>query len=343
MERSRICRSTVNTLLFVSVFLLGGCAGSPSGKILPESAFGGKPESNLLLLKEERNAFRNPCRMVRWSADRQKMYFRMDGRGTGGEHDGPDEVMVLARKDALERVLRCSGERQILESFYDNTYQMGGRSGQILSRDLFETLAAFSRDETIFRKCRIRGKSLVCKIRIQGWIRTESSDPSFAIRSFGMGNQGVFREGETLTIQFRLTRPARIYVFDVEEDGQANLLFPTPLSGRMKNPLPAGELLSYPLPGSRTVLRVRLPGGRTRTLERLVIVALRKGRLEERSGASGNGGKIGAREKLYVIGDFRKTVLEKLYRMRGPGRNWTMREIPFEIVRSKIRETGGAP
>ena len=347
MERSGFCFLAGKSLLSLSPLLLWGCTNSFSGSgergqydILERTQ---QPE--LHLSRKKRQDFGNTCQMVQWSADRRKMFFRMDGRGTGGEHDGPDEVVALARKDALERVLRCSGERQILESFYDNTYQIGGRSGQVLSRDLFETMAAFSRDETIFRKCRIRGKSLACRIRIQGWIRIESADPSFVIRSFGMGNHGVFREGETLTVRFRLTRPARTYLFDVEENGQANLLFPTPLSGRMKNPLPAGKLLSYPLPGSRTVLRVRLPEGRTRTLERLVIVALHKGSMDfgEKSEASRNGRKKGAREKLYVIGDFRKTVLENLYRRRGPGREWTMREIPFEIVRSKIRETEAKP
>ena len=331
MKQPRIHLSRENALIFLFLFFLAGCAGLPFGEDGPQGTLMGKVESNNRLFEETKDPFQNSCRTTRWAGDRRKMFFLMDGRGTGGEHDGPDEVLALARKDALERVLRCSGERQVLESFYDNTYQSGGKAGQVLARDLFETLAAFSQDETLFRRCRVTEKSLICVIRIKGWIRTESTDPSFAIRSFGMGQRGILQEGDNLSVRFRLTRPARVYLFDVEEDGQANLLFPTPLSGRLKNPLPSGKVLTYPPPGSRTRLRVRVPREKTRTLERLVIIALRKGGLDLPEEFSPT---PKTPEKLYPIGDFQKTVLAGLYRMSGPGRYWTMREIPFEIVRS---------
>lgn len=331
MEKSERRRSS-GTLLMLFLLVVSGCARvpgetspvfGPSPSILsPETAGQGR-------IKKFPSA---TCADVSWSKDRRKMFYRMEGHGVGGEHDGPDEVLALARKEALLRVLRCSGERQILESFYDNTYVTDGKVGQAISRDLFETLDAFSRDETVFKTCRVAGKSLACTIRLQGWIRTETPDPAFSIRSFGMGRRGVFQDGEFLSIRFRLTRSARVYLFDVEKKGQTALLFPVPLAGRFPNPVPAGKIILYPPAGSRIRLRVRVPAGRTRTLERLVIVAIRKGRL----GLSGRiSQKKKGKETLYAVGDFQKEVLPRLYRLRGPGRNWTFREIPFEIVRSE--------
>lgn len=257
------------------------------------------------------------------------MHFIAEGKGIGGEHDGPDEVLRIARDMALSRALRCSGERRIISSFFDDTYRIGGHEGQVIDREIFETLESQSSYEVTSRSCQIAEKNLLCRVTLRGTMQVVRHDPTFRIRTEGFGIK-VYKTGEVMRARFRLTKPANVYLFDVDENGQAALLFPNALLDVPKNPLPAGKCIVYPPEGIQGIrLVASLPPGRKRTLEHLWVIALRDFELM----APGEIGKIRSeRGDLLMVGNFRKNILGRLYRMNIPGRMWTMREIPFEIV-----------
>ncbi|MGC8501155.1 MAG: hypothetical protein ACP5OS_08290 [Leptospirillia bacterium] len=278
------------------------------------------------------------CAGTALSSDRKRMTFDLVGQGRGGEKDGPDEVLRLARRDALSRALRCSGNRQIVRSFFDNVTKIGDREGQVISRDLTETMAALSRYEVVAHVCRVAKSGLSCRVRLRGEMRVEEEDPSFTIGEIALPHGGVLSEGEPLTVSFRLggggasvrgARPVRIYLFDVDARGEGFLLSPLPLpaGGASGGVFPGNARVTLPPPGAPH-LRVALSPGERRTVERLFIVALRKGRLHIPTVKIAYG-KNGP--SLYRVKDFRSGVLSQLFRHRGPGSLWTMREIPFEI------------
>lgn len=283
------------------------------------------------------------CAGTALSADRKRMTFDLVGQGRGGEKDGPDEVLRLARVDALSRALRCSGNRQIVRSFFDNVYKIGDREGQVISRDLTETMAALSRYEALSPDCHVASALLSCRERLRGEMRLEEEDPSFTIGEISLPHGGVLSEGESLTVSFRLgeagasvrgARHVRLYLFDVDLRGEGFLLYPLPLSrktlpagGASEGLFPGNSRVTLPPPGAPLRFRVALSPGERRTVERLFIVALRKGRLR----LPAVGTPYGKDGSLYRVKDFRSGVLRQLFRLRGPGSLWTMREVPFEI------------
>jgi hypothetical protein len=78
------------------------------------------------------------------------------------------------------------------------------------------------------------------------------------------------KPGDALSLEFRATRPAYVYVLDADESGETYLLFPQPMFDRV-NPLPADS--TFVLPGTRSgkesAWTVTSRGGR----EHLLVVA----------------------------------------------------------------------
>ncbi|MGC8530021.1 MAG: hypothetical protein ACP5OP_07480 [Leptospirillia bacterium] len=273
---------------------------------------------------------RSFCAGTSLSRDGRRLSFRMVGTGQGGESDAPDAVLRLARQAALRRAMDCGGQRQIVRSFFDNVYHIGDREGQVLEQDLVETLAAFSRYEERSPSCRIAGSRLTCRVVLVGELRLEESDPSFEISGITLPRGGVLPAGSVLRMALRVqvpgTEPVRLYLFDVDRQGQGVLLYPLP--SRAEGPIPGNRLVTIPPSGSREKFIVALPPGASRTVERLFVIVLRKGRLDVPvvATSAGQGGVY------YRIPDFRKNVLRRLFRLRGAGSLWTLREVPFEIV-----------
>ena len=270
------------------------------------------------------------CAGTTRSRDGRRLSFRILGTGQGGEGDGPDAVLHLARQEALRRALNCGGERQIVRSFFDNLYHIGGREGQVVEQDLVETLAAFARYEERSRSCRVEGSRLTCQVVLVGELRLEESDPGFGISGISLPRGGVLPEGSDLRMGLRVRVPGkgrvRLYLFDVDRRGEGVLLYPLPAQAEGR--LPGNRPMTLPPPGSRERFAVALPPGASRTVERLFVLALRKGRLDVPvvATSAGEGGVY------YRIPDFRKNVLHRLFRLPGAGSLWTLREVPFEIV-----------
>ena len=273
---------------------------------------------------------RSFCTGTSLSRDGRRLSFHIEGTGQGGESDGPDAVLHLARQDALRRAMDCGGDRQIVRSFFDNVYHIGDREGQVLEQDLVETLAAFARYEERSPHCRISGSRLTCQVVLVGELRLEEVDPGFGISGISLSRGGVLPVGSDLRMGLRVRvpgkAPVRLYLFDVDQAGEGVLLYPLPTTGEGR--LPGNQPLTLPPPGSRESFRVALPPGASRTVERLFVIALRQGSLDVPVVATpaGPGGLY------YRIPDFRKNVLHRLFRQKGAGSLWTLREVPFEIV-----------
>ena len=270
------------------------------------------------------------CGGTSLSRDGRRLSFRISGTGQGGESDGPDAVLHLARQDALRRALDCGGHRQIVRSFFDNLYHIGGREGQVLEQDLVETMAAFARYDVRSHSCKIAGSRLTCRVLLVGELRLEESDPDFGITRIALPQGGVLPEGSDLRMNLRVRvpgkEPVRLYLFDVDRRGEGVLLYPLPT--QTGEEALGNQPLTLPPPGSQERFRVALPPGAPRTVERLFVIALRKGRLDVPVVVS----PAGAGGVFYRIPDFRRSVLHRLFRLRGAGSLWTLREVPFEIV-----------
>jgi PKD repeat protein len=63
-------------------------------------------------------------------------------------------------------------------------------------------------------------------------------------------DKGAYAIGEAITISYSVSKPAYIYIWDIEPDGTANQLFPYPSSGTPNNFVQAGEHILGPPPGS---------------------------------------------------------------------------------------------
>ena len=288
-----------------------------------------------------RGAGENFCAGTRFSADGRRMRFSLTGRGEGGEGDAPDRVLALARRAALDRALRCSGNRQIVRSFFDNLYRIGGREGQVIEQDLIETMAAFSRYEEKVPSCQVRRARLSCRVLLVGEMRIEKADPGFGVTDLELSGGGVLPAGSDLNVRLTISvpsgKPVWLYLFDVDSEGRGSLLYPVPQETSLASgELPAGRVpgnvaLVLPPVGSHERFRVALPQGQTRTVERLFVIVLRKGPL-----------KVREREHLqknhavfYEVPRFSKDVLGQLFALPGAGSLWTFREVPFEIESDK--------
>ena len=273
---------------------------------------------------------RSFCTGTSLSRDGRRLSFHLVGTGQGGEGDGPDAVLHLARQDALRRAMDCGGDRQIVRSFFDNVYHIGDREGQVLEQDLVETLAAFARYEERAPLCRVAGSRLTCQVVLVGELRLEEVDPGFGISRISLPRGGVVPVGSDFRMGLRVRvpgkAPVRLYLFDVDQTGEGVLLYPLP--GTEEGRLPGNRTVTLPPPGSREMFRVALPPGSSRTVERLFVIALRQGHLDVPvvATSAGPGGVY------YRVPDFRKNVLHRLFRLPGAGSLWTLREVPFEIV-----------
>ena len=73
-------------------------------------------------------------------------------------------------------------------------------------------------------------------------------------------DQGAYQVGEPIVIHYSVSKPAYIYIWDIEPDGNAHQLFPYPSAGTPNNYVQAGEHILGPPPGS-TGWRIALPLG----------------------------------------------------------------------------------
>ncbi|MHB1956931.1 MAG: DUF4384 domain-containing protein [Sulfobacillus sp.] len=258
------------------------------------------------------------------------MRYSMEAQWGGGEEDSPDKIIHLATSKALETALRCSGQQNIIQSFYDSRYQKGKKGGQTIEEDLYVTMSALSDYSVINEGCPSRPEGgFVCRVVVNGKLRVQHPDPGFEVVTNGIGlrESSSLMEGENVQVSFHLTMDANVYLFDVDEEGNAYLLFPGPENTGLTNPIQAGQPVTYPPTDSGIALTAYLPSGRETALEHIYIFAVRGGfHLITRSGTKKKTVRAG---ELLEAGNFRKQILRKL--LQVPRNLWTMKVLPFEI------------
>jgi hypothetical protein len=87
----------------------------------------------------------------------------------------------------------------------------------------------------------------------------DNATPSFLAHVAVDHADGVYREGETVSVRFAAERESRLYLLYHQTDGRCVLLFPNP--ARSDNRVPARQIVQVPGPGEPFRFRIRPPYG----------------------------------------------------------------------------------
>ena len=268
-----------------------------------------------------------PCGSLALSASRSRVEFLIAGAGIMEKSASDQTVLALAERAALSRLDRCTGIEKTLSGFYDSTHVPDPGDRQRILRKMKRALDLYPRYRILRESCRKEGERRSCQVVIGGTVRRLRREPAFSIRSMGIGKSGVLREGETMHIRFSLTRPATVYLFDVDERGRATLLFPGHLGEERR--IPAGTTVVFPPENQKAVTLVAtLSSGMKNHVGHIWILAL-EGRslpvlenLWKKSLSDGT---------LPVVDHFFGGLLPKMS-SPGKGVGWSLRVIPYQIA-----------
>lgn len=262
----------------------------------------------------------------------------MAGQGVMGKTASDRTLLGFAEREAIARLSRCTGIERTLSGFYDATHVPDPGDRRRVVRKIKRALDLRPRFRIVWESCREEGERRSCQIVIEGTVRRLGGDPAFSIRSFGIGKTGVIRDGETMHVRFSLTRPATVYLFDVDEGGKATLLFPGPLEE--EGWVPAGSRVVIPPENQKAVTLVAtLSPGMKKHVGHIWILAL-EGRIFPK--AENLWRKSGPDGTLPVVGDFFGGLLPEI-QPPGQGGGWSLRVIPYEIVGKGTPSSGGGP
>jgi hypothetical protein len=87
----------------------------------------------------------------------------------------------------------------------------------------------------------------------------ESSSSAVRIATVKGGNYQVFREGELVSFTLQVARPLYLYVYDINPNGEVNLLYPR--AGEAESPKQPGIIYTLPEEGDSWEIRVEAPYG----------------------------------------------------------------------------------
>ena len=195
-----------------------------------------------------------------------------------GEHDTKHQARAQAvseaRIKAMQRLLGVRVQHNFID-FQQESSLKGDvaltehllrvtQLGRVLKEDI---LWAGPVDLTGCNACRFEARIRACIVPLQ-----ELSDRDFAVHLFL--NQGRFHDGEEALITVTTTRDAYLYVFNVDMEWNATLVFPNDYAEN--NLVGAGQTFMYPneplrARGIRTV--ARLPPGASISAEMIRVIA----------------------------------------------------------------------
>lgn len=248
-------KKTYPASLFIGI-LLAGCAGAPTTKqtiVVDDSHPKAEAGGNVTILKQTAQGFE----------------FRAEGVGVSTKYERPIYAEKRAEEDALNQVDKKSGIN-IYSSFQDVMTQTGKKDYQFVGRYLniwTDNLVEY--EKTAPASCNLDGELYRCKVQISGKVHFKGEpDPNFELQAT-LGKPAYF-EGDSVSMNVRLTKDAYITVFNCDENGNITLLFPNPQS--RDNFLKAGKELT--LPDERQFqLKAMLPADRSETGEILHVIA----------------------------------------------------------------------
>lgn len=331
-EGTLLSRTVCFGLSLLTMLVGAGCATPPSAPAPTRATTHLSTRINgqeLAAPQAQSFASRSSCTTVQNLQNGHRIRFRMGATWAGGENNSVERVRHYAINKALRRVLRCSGRESVILSLFDKRAQLGKKSEQTIESDLYTIVSSMAKYEVAKDPCQMKESgALVCHVVLSGTLRIEDPDPGFEIRLDPGGIRGTYLEGERVTVKFHLTEAANVYLFDVDEEGNAYLLFPNRKDDTARNPVEAGQPVVFPGPNSPVLLEAYLPGGKPRALEHIYIVAVRGEELLTPAGTTEKKVRMG---DLFQAGNFRKNVMGRLFDI--PRARWTMKDVGFGIER----------
>ena len=268
------------------------------------------------------------CGTITRSSSGQWLDFLMAGRGILPKGASDRAVMARAEKNAVDRLDRCSGTARGLSAFYEGDSVSSPRDRRDILGKIRKILRLLPRFHVVRESCRDAGQSRSCDVAIEGRVkRFHSPDPGFLLSTSGVGHSGLLRSGEPVTLRIFSTRPARVYLVDVDDRGRGVLLDPEPLPEGVA--VPPGIWVAYPPDGQKSLsLEAALPPTVPKAAGHLWVVAC-----EDPSPLPAKAQPEGAEGILPVFKDFFGEFLFPVVHLKA---GWTFRVIPYEIV-------GGSP
>ncbi|MDA8027521.1 MAG: DUF4384 domain-containing protein [Nitrospiraceae bacterium] len=341
------------SVLLPLLLLVPGCAthGGPGQKVPGETlnppsgtlAAPGKkpvgpPRSQASPMVSSAPPMLPPCGSLSISSSKREVEFLMAGEGVMGKTASDRTILDLAEREAISRLDRCTGIARMLSGFYDKTHVPDPGDRQKIFRKIKRALDLDPRFRVVRESCREEGERRSCQVVIEGTVRRLRRDPAFSIRSMGIGKSGVLQEGETMHIRFSLTRPATVYLFNVDERGRATLLFPGHLGE--EGGIPAGTPVVIPPENQKAVTLVAtLSSGMKNHVGHIWILALEGRKIPKAEDLWKKSAPDGT---LPVVGNFFGGLLPKVS-PPGKGGGWSLRVIPYQIVGKGNASSGKGP
>lgn len=256
--------------------------------------------------------------------------FETEGFGSASKFERRIDAEKRAEEDAISKALQNAGV-DVYYGFSDLLAQSGEKGTEMIARYLW----TFSSGVATWRRlgepnCVARPNgNTECRMRVKGQIHLNGRpDPSFEIllndasQSLGLSHLS-YRNGENVEVRFRMSQNATVYIFSVDEEQNAYLIFPN--RTWRSNQIESGKVFTFPPNASGLSLVAVLPEGRSRSVEMLQIVATKEVPLLSLDGLTE---KNVGHYKALSAGTLGK-VMSKLARLdRG---EWTMAVLPYEI------------
>ncbi len=276
--------------------------------------------------------FLSPCGTITRSSSGHWLDFLMAGRGVLPKGASDRAVLARAKKNAVDRLDRCSGLRRSLSAFYKGNGVSSPRDRKVILEKIRKILGLVPRFHAVRASCRDGGQSRICDVAIEGRVKTlYPPDPGFLLRTTGIGHSGLLRAGESFRIRIFSTRPARVYLIDVDDQGRGVLLDPEPLPKGVA--VPAGVWVAYPPDNQKSLsLEAALPPKLPKVPGHLWLVAW-----EGSSALSAKTQPEGGEGSLPIFMDFFGGFLSPVVHLKA---GWTFRVIPYEVVGGSAPSSG---
>ena len=251
--------------------------------------------------------------------------FTATGYGTASKYERLMDAQLRADQDALAAAVNRTGA-DIVSGYSDLLSQAGKNDTQAVSRYLLSmSAAAVSWARVSPPVCGMGPDgSTKCTVSIHGRIRQRGPrDASFNIL-LSDDLKPMYKNGESVSFTAHLSQKAYLYIFSVDEEQNAYMVFPN--TAMRSNLLEPGQKVQFP--------------------DKLAGVSLTAALLPQRDGASEILHLVACKQPLLTLEDTREkatgqfklisagTMSSLMGKLGALDRDqWTMQVIPYQIVR----------
>lgn len=251
--------------------------------------------------------------------------FDETGEGEASRYERRLDAEQRAEESALMTVVKDSGVG-VYYGFSDLLAQAGKTQTVSVARYLLTFSAgAVSWKRVGLPDCEstLEG-STKCRVRIKGKVVFKGRpDPSFLIINPQM-SRSAYQAGEHVSLSYGISHKAFVYIFSVDEEQNAYLVFPNKRA--LNNEIAANGKIFFPNKDLDFNLVAVLPKGKNSSTEVLHIIAVKDQQLFSMEEFVEESGPY----KQLTMGDFRD-VLSRLAKLERD--QWTMQVIPYQILK----------